>query len=240
MRSLQIALSFLTTIPMQVEPAPEADELGRSAGWFPWIGAGIGLITAGVYWGLLQVLPTAVAAILSVMLCVSISGGLHQDGLADCCDGMLNASRVERRLEIMKDPRVGTFGVLGLIFDIGLRIMCLTALPMTGLIALPLAGALSRWMLIPAASQPLARPGGMGASFAAGLTRKSWLPAIVAVIVAMTLANWRGLIALAAAHLAALGVFGLARRRLGGITGDVYGLLIEVVELTVLIIFCIQ
>jgi adenosylcobinamide-GDP ribazoletransferase len=132
---------------VNLKKAPARGALGRAAGWFPWIGAFIGLAAAAILWCLRMVLPEALAAVLAAALWIAFSGGLHLDGLADCCDGLLNASAPERRLEIMKDPRVGTFGAIGLIIAFSLRAVSLYYLGAAAWLALPLAGALSRWTL---------------------------------------------------------------------------------------------
>jgi len=166
---------------------------------------------------------------------------LHLDGLADCCDGMLNASSRERRLEIMKDPRLGTFGAIGLVLTILLKVICLYSMP-TGLawVALPLAAGLGRYLLLPAGRQPLARPGGMGADFASGLNRTGLLWGALVVALLTGLAGWRGLLVVLVGLAVSWGVLSLAKARLGGVTGDVLGLIVEFTELVTLLGFCIR
>jgi adenosylcobinamide-GDP ribazoletransferase len=240
MNDFLTALSFLTILPVNLKEAPARGALGRAAGWFPWIGAFIGLAAAAILWCLRMVLPEALAAVLAAALWIAFSGGLHLDGLADCCDGLLNASAPERRLEIMKDPRVGTFGAIGLIIAFSLRAVSLYYLGAAAWLALPLAGALSRWTLLLAVQQPLARPAGMGADFAAGYSKKQMLPASLVVLALTVLNGWRGLSALTAVLLTTLAVIRLARVRIGGITGDVFGALIESSELAVLLVSCLR
>ena len=119
---------------------------------------------------------------------VFLSGGLHLDGLADCFDGMLNSSLPERRLEIMKDPRLGTFGGLGLVLALLIKVAAVYSLaPGSDWIAILTAAALGRWLILLAGKQPLARPGGMGADFALGLTNASFAwAAILPVILGHT------------------------------------------------------
>ena len=106
------------------------------------------------------------------------------------------------------------------------------------LISIPLAAATARWLLLPAAFQPQARPGGMGAHFADSLSKSAFVPAAITVLLLTAFAGWRSLIALVAAHLLAWGIFAFAKKRLGGMTGDVLGLLVECSELLILCIFC--
>ncbi len=241
MKRLLLALQFLTVFPIRLPQAPAPGDLGRAAGWFPLVGGVIGVLTAGVYFGLSLIFPPLLAAALATAAWIGLSGGLHLDGLADCCDGLLNASSRERRLEIMKDPRLGTFGGIGLCLAILLKVVGISSLPPGAFwIALPLAAATGRWLLLPAGRQPPARPGGMGADFSSGLNRAVWIPAALTLGALTALAGWRGLAGVLAAHGVAWLVFALARSRLGGMSGDVLGLTVELAEIVVLLGFCVR
>jgi adenosylcobinamide-GDP ribazoletransferase len=241
MKRFFLALSLLTSFPVRLKDAPQPGDSGRSAGWYPLIGALIGAAAAAVYWGAAQVFPPLLAALLSTAAWIALTGGLHLDGLADCCDGLLHASSPERRLEIMKDPRLGTFGGVGFCLAILLKMACLAALPPARVwIALPLAAAAGRWLLLPAARQPMARPGGMGADFALGLSGFAFLPASLTVLPFIALAGWPGAAAFLLAALAAWLIIRMAKSRLGGLTGDVMGLLVEAGELVVLLTLCVK
>jgi adenosylcobinamide-GDP ribazoletransferase len=239
MRQILIAFSFLTTLPIRLKEAPSAEELGKAAGWFPLVGALMGLVSAGVCWGLRQVVSPLLAAMLATAVWILLSGGLHLDGVADSFDGMLNASSPERRLEIMKDPNVGTFGALGLIMTVLLKVAFLNEIQIEMLfLALPLAAAGARWMLLLAAGQPSARPGGLGDLFAKHMPGWSWIPAGVVLVVLVLLAGWQGAAAILAAHVVVWLIFRMAKNRLSGLTGDVFGLTVEVSELVILLAFC--
>jgi adenosylcobinamide-GDP ribazoletransferase len=146
---------------------------------------------------------------------------------------------VERRLEIMKDPHVGAFGVIGLILVLLLKaaaLMSLTSVLSPGIL---LAAGLARWCILPAALLPQARSSGMGADFALGFRRSFILwGAILSLLIALLL-GVRGFISTAAGLGAALCVLWLARSRIGGVTGDVFGMIVEIVEVTVLVAFLI-
>jgi len=159
--------------------------------------------------------------------------------LADCCDGMLHASNPIRRLEIMKDPRLGTFGGIGLIVAILMKIAMLYSLNQSVIIWLPLAAGMGRWMLLPMGKQPLARAGGMAQDFSSGLSRRVILGGLAPMVILIALAGWRGVAAAASAHLAGWVIARISRSRLGGITGDVLGLTVECVELVVLFAACV-
>lgn len=241
MNALRTAVNFLTIIPWRGRPDEPPAELGEAAGWFPLVGVLIGLLSGLVFYGLSLVLPPLAAAVLAAAVWIGLSGGLHLDGLADCCDGMLASASPERRLEIMKDPRLGTFGGIGLILAVLLKVSLLAALaPERGLLALPLAAALGRWLLLPSAFQPSARPGGMGAAFAAAISRKTVLWGSVWLIPLVILNGWRGLAALPVGFALVWFIWGLAKRRLGGVTGDVFGLIVETSELAALLVFSLN
>lgn len=249
MTKLKLAFSFLTTIPVRITGEIQPGDLGRAAAWYPLVGLVIGLLLAAARAALGYLFPAQLTAILVVALWAALTGGLHLDGLADCCDGMLASVSPERRLEIMKDPRLGTFGGAGLLIHLLIKIGALAALPavmlpgaswVTTLLPLLLAPALARWLILIVARQPSARPGGLGADFALGVSRQTFIAAALVPLLLTLLGGWRGLVAALLAHLVMLGVIRLARARLNGITGDVLGLTIELGEAAVLLAFAIR
>ncbi len=233
-----LALSFLTTIPTPAFPFVEGG-LGRAGKWFPLVGAIVGLVLAGAHWALSFVLPEGVTAVFIITLWAWLTGGLHLDGLADCGDGLLIAASRERRLEIMKDSRVGAFGAISLVLYLMLKGTAVASLPNPTL-PLILAPAAARWFLLLAARQPSARPGGMGDSFTASLTPSTLLLAVIVPALLLIAAGWRGLLAAALALAATWLLIRLARHRLGGVTGDVFGLVVEISELAVLLGFIVR
>jgi adenosylcobinamide-GDP ribazoletransferase len=238
MASFRRALSFLSVFPIHV-PSPEPGDWRRAALWFPVVGLILGAILAAAFWCLSHVFSSLLAALLTVACWAFLTGGLHLDGLADCGDGLAASVAPEARLEIMRDPRLGAFGVLSLVLFLVAKISTLASLSPSSiaLLSLLLAPALARWSMLWVARLPPAQKNGMGASFAADL---SWstigasapLPLALAV-----LGGWRGLAGVGLSVLAAGLIGRIARSRLGGITGDVLGLSVEVVELTTLMAF---
>ncbi len=237
MRSLLFALGFLTSIPVRT-PAPQAGDLGRAAIWFPFVGAIIGAVLVVMQLILTRFFAPLLAGALIVVVWIAVTGGLHLDGLADCGDGLLAATSRERRLEIMRDPRLGTFG--GMVLVMHLLIKTLAVASLTAPIALLLAPALARWLMLFVARQPAARPGGLGAAFSAGLPQASWVGAAIIPLLLSVPGLPRSILAVIAAMLVTWGVIRLTRSRLGGVTGDVFGMTIEVVEVVVLLVFCIN
>jgi len=187
--------------------------------------------------GTTRLFPAPVAGILTLILWVTLTGGLHLDGLADCCDGLLASTTVERRLEIMKDPRLGAFGGIGLVLTLLLKAAALSSLTTQSALGILLAASLARWCILPAGLLPLARPSGMGADFKAGF--RNWFIAAGAIIpLALSIIlGTRGLVSLLAGLLAAALVLRLAQSRINGITGDVFGMTVEVVEVVSLLAF---
>jgi adenosylcobinamide-GDP ribazoletransferase len=236
------AVSLLTVIPVRLKTSPEPGDSGRAAIWFPWIGLLIGSCVAFVKLGLGAVLPPLVGASVCVAAWAILTGGLHLDGLADCCDGLLHPSNPQRRLEIMRDPHLGSFGVTGLIMILLIKTTALATLPSTpaGLLSILLAAVLGRWLVLLAGLQPLARPGGMGADMALGLNRRTVLVSAILPTALATMIGLAGWLAAGLAICAGLGLFALARARIGGVTGDVFGATVELVEAVLLLAACLR
>lgn len=237
-----LAFSFLTTLPVPQVPLIIGG-LGRSARYFTLVGAVIGGLVFALNRLLIGRVDEWLVAVLVVLLWVWLTGGLHLDGFADCCDGLLASVSAERRLTIMKDPTVGTFATLGLILLVLLKIALVKVLlPAEPSSSLPIltAAITARWLILPVALQPPARPSGMGADFALGV---EWFIPVLAGILPIALLIWGGipvLIAMIAAHLAAAWLVWIARQRIGGVTGDVLGMVVEVTEVVVLLAFVLM
>jgi adenosylcobinamide-GDP ribazoletransferase len=217
------AFALLTRLPL-----PDHAPRGADAAWaWPLVGAALGALAAVVAWGLAAIgLTPGVAAALGLVTLAVLTGGLHEDGLADTSDGFFGGRSVERRLEIMKDSHIGSFGTLALILVTLARWSALTTLCASGspFWALIVAGAMSRAsMVVLMAAVPPARPGGL--SHAVGRpTRDTALIACgLAAAIGLILAGWPALwLAVALAILtAAMAV--LATHKIGGQTGDVLG-----------------
>ncbi len=232
---LRLAFSLLTTLPFPAPACWKPGDSGRAAGWFSLVGLVIGLLVAGIHWLAGLVFPPLITGAIALTAWVALTGGLHLDGMADCADGLLYPGSPEKRLEIMRDPRLGAFGGIGLGLALLLKFSALASLTPAALPALPLAASLARWCILPAGLLPLAKPGGMGADFAAGLRKISLLWGAFLPLGLTLLLGWSGLLAAALGLLAAFGVLALAKKRIGGVTGDVFGLVVESVEVVTLI-----
>lgn len=236
MSSLRAALTFLTRVPLGARlESPAA--LAASLPWFPLVGAAIGLVTAAVYAGASRLWPASVSAVLAVIAATLLTGGFHEDGLADTADAFGGSFDRERALEIFKDPRHGSYGVLALVLSVALRVFVIASLaPREALFVLPAAHALSRGVALQLLGVLRPATTGLGSSYAAEAGRGVVLGALgvsVAIAAAAT-----GLLAapLALVAMVPVALVGwLARRKIGGVNGDVLGAAQQVSELVVLL-----
>ena len=212
------ALAFLTPLFGASEPRSE------TLTWFPFAGAALGLVLGVVWWGAERVWPAAVAAAIVVAADLALTGLLHVDGLADSADGLLPHLDRARRLEVMTTPDVGAFGVATVGAVLLLRWAALATMAPSPLLLGGVWCASRTAMAVTARTVPYARPGGLASSFLGG---RALATAIVGGAVAVALAfagpGVPGLVAVGAVVVGAAGVVVLARRRVGGFTGDVLG-----------------
>ena len=232
------ATAFLTRVPV---PAQHSEMPVAAAVWaFSLVGAGIGAV-AGVAFALAQGLGfgKAVAALAAVAVGAAISGGLHEDGLADTLDGFGGGADAGAKLAIMRDSRHGTYGVLAIVFSVGLRAAALTGIgdPIAVGLALVAAHAASRGLL-PAAMLLLApaRPDGLAAKAGRPPGRGAAVAAASGAAIAFAaLSPAAGAVAVGSAAAAVLLAGALARRQIGGYTGDVLGAFQQVGEIVMLL-----
>jgi adenosylcobinamide-GDP ribazoletransferase len=237
MRNLRTAFGLLTTLPFGMPGNWLPGDSGRAGIWYPLVGIVIGGVTWLIWYALNLYFPPLVVGVLTALVWVGLTGGLHLDGLADCCDSLLGSATRERRLEIMKDPHLGTFGGIGLTLVLLSKAAALSLIAPSSGLGIILAATISRWFILPASLLPLAHPGGMGADFASGLRRSAiFITAILPLGLAFLL-GLQGFVAVLTALIAAAAVLGLAHSRIKGVTGDVFGMLVEVTETAVLLSF---
>jgi len=235
--SLLAAFQFLTLLP--VKRNFSAQQIARSTVFFPVVGLAIGLVLAALNWLLSLVLPNPVVNILLVAVMAFCSGGLHLDGLADTMDGAAGHRTVERRLDIMRDSRIGGFGAIALILMLLMQYIFLNSIP-TDLkwLALISAPTISRWAMTYAIfAYPYARPDGLGKVFKEGVSLNQFIPAtLIAVAVACGLWGLAGIIITAAAFLIVTLAALYLKNLLRGLTGDCYGALNETATVSVFLI----
>jgi adenosylcobinamide-GDP ribazoletransferase len=234
-----LAVEFLTIARLRPFRPVAAEALAGSQAFYPLVGLGIGTLLVLVDRLLRDTLPAgAMAAVLVAMLAV-VTRGLHLDGLADTFDGLLGGHDAAQRLEIMRDPRIGSFGAVSLIVLILLKWSAIAALTAPVRVpALLLAPTLARYaMVVLAAAIPYARPQGLGAGYrAAARGAPVVLATASAAVAAVVLFRLSGVTLISVATLIALGIGSWAWRGIGGVTGDVYGAACEVTETGVLLV----
>ena len=212
------ALAFLTPLFGASEPRPE------TLTWFPFAGAALGLVLGAVWWGAERIWPAAVAAAIVVAADLALTGLLHVDGLADSADGLLPHLDRARRLEVMAAPDVGAFGVAAVVAVLLLRWAALATTAPSPLLLGGLWCASRTAMAVTARKVPYARPGGLANAFLGGRTLPTALiGAVLATGLAFAGPGVAGIAAVAGVFAGAAGVVALARRRIGGFTGDVLG-----------------
>jgi adenosylcobinamide-GDP ribazoletransferase len=238
-----LAARFLTRLPVDWLTDPQATlparPLAAAMRAFPLVGILVGIVGWGVY-ALADALalPALIGALLAVAATVAVTGALHEDGLADTADGFGGGAERVRKLAIMRDSRSGAYGVLALIFSVALRAAALAALmpPRAGL-ALVAAHTVSRGFMPPLMRwlEP-ARDDGLGA--AAGQPDDAailWCLAIAFIVALLCLGGGTGLAGLIVAAAAVAALAALARRQIGGYTGDVLGAAQQIGEIAMLL-----
>ncbi len=238
MRSLDVAVQFLTVLPVCGAPPRDMTEIGSSAWAFPLAGALIGGILGVTHNRMTGHVPPLLAGTLAVGLWIALTGGLHLDGWADCCDGLMVPASLERRREIMKDSRVGTFGAAGLILLIGVTTACRGDDGFTSL-AVYLAPGVGRTVLLLGCYGVQPPDIGMGGDFIRGVAlmpdRAVWAAALMGFVPCL-LAGWAGVFGVAAAVGTALWFRGFSLSRLGVVNGDVIGAMCELSEAVFLVV----
>lgn len=219
--------------------APDAAVLGASAIFYPLVGAVIGVSGFGFYRLLGDVLPRDIVILGVLALWVLLTGALHEDGLADACDGFGSQSRPDQILRVMKDSAIGTYGAVGLVLSLLLRWRTLAAIgPEYTLPACLLSQALSRTGIAPLAFWIGPATSGSGGSFAAGLRLPHVIGSVAlgGVLLTPLMADSMLILCAVAACAVVILVLGLYfRRRLGGVTGDCLGAAVQFQELGVLL-----
>lgn len=224
------AVSFLTVL--RIGAAPDRAP-GKAFAWFPLVGLLIGLILIAVS----AALPDTIRPMLLLITWIVLTGGLHLDGFADTCDGVFATTTADRRLEIMRDPRTGSWAVIGLIVLLLSKWSLLHSVNGAWLIAAPVLG---RWSMVLAASAfPYARSTGLGAYFREGLGRSQVTVSSGLVFIILAVLAAVSSAAIVLALLAVVISLGFARwssgRLGGGLTGDVYGAVCEMTEWLILL-----
>ena len=254
MESFLIGLQFLTRIYITRQTVWTEENFGKSVKYFPLIGAVIGIISAAsigfFYWltsGKLSILTGAFAFTLPILL----TGGIHCDGFIDTVDGLFSGREREKILEIMKDSRVGAFGAVSLVLLAAVEISAFIEMIQISIVwsltAIFSAPIISRLMMVVTIGEfPYARREGMGKAFAKYTTWRTIFMALAETILILSPIIFINAKMFAAIMLALIISFGFtlyfgnfAVKKIGGVTGDIYGAVSTLVELIVLIILVV-
>jgi adenosylcobinamide-GDP ribazoletransferase len=237
---LKIGMLFSTRFPLRHAAPIGGADIARASWTLPAIGALIGLVGAAVYWIAVRLnLPPLMGATLAVAATLAATGCLHVDGLADTFDGFGGGSSRERKLEIMRDSRIGTYGACALALSLMLRVGALASLADPGPVALALiaAHAGARAMLpLFLALVPAARPDGLAADAGRPSPANVAVAASLGIVLLLASLGAAGSLPALAGLLLALGVMRvLCLRQIGGQTGDTAGALEQIGEIAVLL-----
>ena len=236
LEEIALAMQFMTRVPIRFTGLDPA-RLNRASAWFPVVGLFVGGFGAVCYKLLVLHLGRSLSATAVVLLMVLVTGGLHEDGLADCADAFGGGWTRDDRLRILKDSRIGSFGAIALVLSLGARILLLATLPAGSVLNYMIsAQVLARWTPLPlgALLPPARGPEGQGGRVAG---RVPWctvaLGTVFAVVVAgyfLQFSAWQPILAVLA--VAALSVV-YYQRRIEGVTGDCMGATIQISEIAV-------
>jgi adenosylcobinamide-GDP ribazoletransferase len=237
---LAVALSFYTRLPLRSAAPVDGAALARAAWCAPLVGVVIGALAGLAYWIAWRLnLPPLVCAVLAVAAGLLFTGCLHEDGLADTADGLGGETR-ERALDIMRDGRIGVFGASALVICLVLRIGAITDLPRAALVAWALVGAhAAARAVLPLIMRlvPPARADGLSATAGAPSRKRTAAAVVIGIVLLWTALGFKNaLIALALVAIGTAVTVWLARRKIGGQTGDVLGAVEQVAETLVLLV----
>lgn len=230
------AVGFLTRIPVRHHEVT-SEQMGAAVGWFPAVGAVIGLVTGTVFAAGAWLLPGPAAASLALVVSALLTGGFHEDGLADVADAFGGGYSSDDVRRILKDSRHGTFGVLALVSSFGVKAACLAVFePWTGLVVLVAAHVGGRALAVGLMGRSAPASGdGLGSSYLSAVSARPVLAATASglVVVALGLGAW-SVVAVVGGVAAVVLMRRLSYRRLGGVVGDVLGATEQLGEIVIL------
>lgn len=240
LRDLRRCITFLTRLPLPGTTTEMAGPLAEGAWAFPLAGLVVSVPAAVVYAIAVSLgLASLPAAVLCIACMVALSGALHEDGLADVADGFGGGGNRERKLAIMRDSRIGAYGVVVLVLSLAARITAIAAIASPAAVtgAVIAAAALSRATMTGAMyALPAARSDGLGAGAGKPSARIVIASLTLGFVIALAALDWKGAdTALVAAVLGGGAVAFLARRQIGGHTGDVLGAVQQAAEIAILL-----
>ena len=233
-----LTLAYMTRLPIHVKEAPEPRDFARMVAWFPLSSLVVGMISAFAFWCLVVLQLPLAAAVAAPFVELLLTGALHLDGLADTADAFFSGKSREEMLNILKDSRQGTFGVAAIVLDLLLRSAFLYGiLENTGelfailaVLLCPMAGKIPLAMTARLGNYPREKGGGQYVVEGVTLPQTLCCICITAVVLSL-LFSWTGALAVGVLLVAGYALYRWAKRKIGGVTGDVMGAANELGEI---------
>jgi len=242
MDDLLFAIIFLTRVPVPAGAAAKSQPLATAMRVFPLAGAMIGAV-GGLVFVLASLLgaPNLLCGFLALAALVILTGGLHEDGFADIADGFGGGYERQRKMDIMRDSRVGTYGGAALMLSIAIRAVAAGSMePLDALAAMIASAALGRGLIPISMTLYLsARSDGVGASSGYPTESSTWTSILLALLIALlALGPGEGFLCFIVGVVGVCGLAAFAKRQIGGYTGDVLGAGAQLVDILVLVTVC--
>jgi adenosylcobinamide-GDP ribazoletransferase len=239
-KSFLAALQFLTIFPWPRRVDRSAAEVAEGSVFFPVIGFLLGLILVLVNSAFKPIVPAGILSVALVALLALLSRGLHLDGLADTFDGLGAGGERERVLRVMDDPRTGVFGVLAVVLVVFFKVRAIELMDAARWRALLMAPLLGRWAVVLLAYRSLAAKEGLGSTLIGHMAgRQLFFATIITVVLATVFSGVVGIALMIGIALFTLACKRYFHRRLGGVTGDIFGAVGELSETSALLLLAL-
>lgn len=242
LESIVVAFQFLTRLYLPINVEWDTGNLRRSLTWFGLVGAFIGVILAGAMtlFNRFDLIP-AVAAIIILLIWIFITGGMHIDGISDMADGFFSMRDKEKTLEIMKDSHVGAFGVITIVFLLLIKFEMLKEFIIIEknvwlLILPPTIARIAAGLVL--SFYETTKKSGLGYTFHSSDPRIFWAIGFVVTLIISSILNIKSLIFIGIAILASNLMALWAKKKIGGLNGDIYGAIVETVEVIGMVFIC--
>lgn len=242
LESIVVAFQFLTRLYLPINVEWDTANLRRSLTWFGLVGAFIGVILAGAMtlFNRFDLIP-AVAAIIILLIWIFITGGMHIDGISDMADGFFSMRDKEKTLEIMKDSHVGAFGVITIVFLLLIKFEMLKEFIIIEknvwlLILPPTIARIAAGLVL--SFYETTKKSGLGYTFHSSDPRIFWAIGFIVTLIISSILNIKSLIFIGIAILASNLMALWAKKKIGGLNGDIYGAIVETVEVIGMVFIC--
>lgn len=242
LESIVVAFQFLTRLYLPINVEWDTTNLRRSLMWFGLVGAFIGVILAGAMtlFNRFDLIP-AVSAIIILLIWIFITGGMHIDGISDMADGFFSMRDKEKTLEIMKDSHVGAFGVITIVFLLLIKFEMLKEFIIIEknvwlLILPPTIARIAAGLVL--SFYETTKKSGLGYTFHSSDPRIFWAIGFIVTLIISSILNIKSLIFIGIAILASNLMALWAKKKIGGLNGDIYGAIVETVEVIGMVFIC--